>query len=226
MNNRQLWIDFVRGIAVLLMIFYHQVFDLYSLGILEVELWKNPFWFYLPRLIVFLFLFCVGVALTIVHGPTILWKKFWRRLLPLIAYALFISLFTFIFYREQWIYFGTLHCIALSSLLALPLLSRPKLAFGICVGINLLFCLKIVPGETIPSVTSFGPSMDFEPIFPWFSVVALGIAFRHLMVKQGWVFSLPDIRLITFCGRHALLLYFLHRPVVFLVAMLLNFILR
>jgi uncharacterized membrane protein len=62
--------------------------------------------------------------------------------------------------------------------------------------------------------------VDYYPLFPWFGIALLG-AFAGLTLYPGGIrgFSLPDlsektpIRGLTFLGRHSLLIYLVHQPI-------------
>ena len=118
-------LDQIRGLAVVLMIIFHLAYDLSFFGYYDMNYPANPYWYALPRIIVFLFLICVGMGLYEAHFPLIKIKKFNKRLLLIVMWAIVISISTFFLFPERWIYFGTLHCIALASLASLPFLRFP-----------------------------------------------------------------------------------------------------
>ena len=144
-------VDQIRGVAIILMVFFHLFFDLTIFGALSINFSKEPFWYFLPRLIVFLFLLSVGLSLAIVHEKKIIWEKFWPRFFKITFMALAISIITWWLFPRTWVYFGTLHCIALSSVLALPLLRFPKLS--LFIGLSLIL-----------------PSALFDINIPWFTL--------------------------------------------------------
>ena len=150
-KSRSQFIDVLRGFTIILMIFFHFCFDLYNFGFLKIDIIHEPFWYALPRFIVFLFLLAVGMSLTLTHEDKMNWRPFWKRFLKISAFALLISVVTYILFPENWIYFGTLHAIALISVLSLPFLKKPNLSLAIAL---LLFV----------------PSIFFNKNIPWFSM--------------------------------------------------------
>ena len=63
---------------------------------------------------------------------------------------------------------------------------------------------------------------DFRPIFPWLAPALLGIGTAKLCHKAGWlqVLAIPKLdnrfgSAVRFLGRHSLLYYLLHQPVLF-----------
>ncbi|MBF0207258.1 MAG: DUF1624 domain-containing protein [Oligoflexia bacterium] len=101
---------------MVLMIFYHLAYNLNYWRLLDIPLYKNFFWFSLPYLIVFLFLYCSGISLFIAYADPVrrqknIQKKFFLRWLKLTLCALLISLVTYKLFPDRWVYFGILHCI-------------------------------------------------------------------------------------------------------------------
>jgi uncharacterized membrane protein len=128
---------------------------------------------------------------------------------------------------EGFIIFGVLHCIGLSIILSSPLLS-----FRIS---NLLLGLIVVTtGIFLQAVTfdfpwllwlGFIPSgfytVDYFPLFPWLGVVLIGVFIGNTAYSEYQRrFVLPDlsekrlIRFLSYLGRHSLLIYFLHQPII------------
>ncbi len=207
-------IDQLRGIAVFLMIFYHTAFDLNVFKFIEIEIYKHPFWFFLPRLIVTLFLFSAGASLVLAHQNTVNFKKFAKRVIKILIGALCVSAITYLIYPSVWIYFGTLHAIGFISILALPFINKPWISFFIAILILFLFfCLHIHwDWPLLPH-----PSLDYIPIYPWTSVLLLGLAvsrlllhFRPRLFVEG--FKIP---LLHYLGQHALLIYLIHQPLIY-----------
>ena len=203
-------VDYLRATAVILMIFFHLVYDLNYFQIIKVDILHHPFWWFLPRLIVFLFLLCVGISLRIVHFPLISWPRFRQRLGKLIFAAGLISLSTFWLFPERWIYFGTLHCIALCSLIGICFLFVPLLAGALGIG---LLAVDIVCQQTLPFWRLNHAAMDYISPFPWVGAVLLGI-FLH--DRSFHTIPLPPPpRLLSFLGQHAFVIYLAHQPLIF-----------
>jgi uncharacterized membrane protein len=207
-ENRSMLLDQLRGLAVVLMIFFHASYDLNLFGYIAIEPFHNPFWFGLPRLIVFLFLICVGIGLRSAYSQRLDWTKFWKRFSKLALCALIVSVSTYFLFPDRWIYFGTLHCIALCSLLALPLLNYPRLALVSAI-VMLGFDFA---GYRIPWIKLEHSSMDYIPLFPWIAVVWLGFFLHHAKLHQKHV---PPIKFLEFLGKNSLVIYVIHQPLFF-----------
>lgn len=204
-------IDLLRGLAVILMIIFHFFYDLKIFGFVNIHFTRDPFWYYLPRFIVFLFLFSMGLALPLVHSPHIRWKPFWKRLGKISFFALLISLFTYFFFRERWIYFGTLHCIALTSLLAIGQVNWrwPNLALAFAI------LIPSALGYDLPFFRLPHPAMDYISIFPWIGVVWLGIFCFHQGLHARRIAPFFGENFFLYLGRHSLGIYLLHQPILF-----------
>ena len=104
------YLDALRGIAVVWMIIFHSAYDLRMLGFVDWN-FSQGFWWAFPRVIAWTFLFCVGVSLNFTHSGKINWDNLKKRSFKLAAAAFIISASTYVIFPQQWIFFGTLHCI-------------------------------------------------------------------------------------------------------------------
>jgi uncharacterized membrane protein len=211
-NSRSKLIDAIRGLTIILMIFFHFSFDLYNFGFLKIDILHAPFWYALPRVIVFLFLFAAGMSLTLAHHDKIHWIPFWRRFVKISAFALLISLVTYLLFPETWIYFGTLHAIALISLLTLPFLKWPMSSLIIALA---LFIPSIFFNMNIPWIALPHESWDYIAPFPWVGASLLGVFAAH---KNLHNLGLPNnalARFLNFLGKKSLLIYLVHQPLLF-----------
>ncbi len=216
-SDRSIFLDVLRGFTVVLMIIFHFSFDLDYFGFIDIDIINAPFWYFFPRLIVFLFLFAVGVALSLAHQNGIRWKSFGKRLLLIVFWATVISLATYTFFPNNWIYFGTLHAIAVVSVFSLPFLKRPweALVVGLC-----LFIPSIVYDVTIPWISLNHSSWDYISPFPWLGASLLGIFAAH---KKIYLIDFPRntlIKSLNYLGKHSLFIYLVHQPILFGLLML------
>lgn len=214
-------IDQIRGFTIILMIFFHASFDLNYFSFIQVDILRAPFWYFLPRLIVFLFFFAVGMSLKISHGQKILWKTFWKRFLKLAFFAAIISIVTYIIFPHNWIYFGTLHCIALISLLGLPFLNYETLA--LVIGL-MLFIPSIIWDKNIPFFELPIQSFDYISPFPWIGALFFGIFAVKKGLHQLKFENNQFSTLLEYLGKHSLLIYLVHQPILFSLVYLFSLI--
>jgi uncharacterized membrane protein len=211
-NSRSLILDAVRGFTVVLMIIFHFSFDLTLFGFAHFDIIREPFWYAFPRLIVFLFLFSVGVALTLAHQNSIKWTPFFKRLALISFWAVIISLATYYMYPENWIYFGTLHAIAVVSVMSLPFLKHPHIALAVALA---LFIPSIAFDRTIPWFEMAHSSWDYISPFPWLGSSLIGIfaahkGFHRIHIKENGL-----VKSLNYLGKHSLFIYLIHQPILF-----------
>ncbi len=204
-------IDLTRGFAVALMIIFHFSYDLSAFKYVEINFQQDLFWWIFPRVIVFFFLYAMGQSLELVHRKSIHWPKVARRFLKIGFFALCISAFTYYAFPKNWIYFGTLHCIAICSVLVLPFVNRPKLTLAGCI----LMLAPLLWGFQIPWFKLSHSSMDYIPIFPWIGVIFLGQYSVHLGLHKFNPPSFPTRGILSFFGKHSLKVYLVHQPILF-----------
>ncbi|MCX6684542.1 MAG: heparan-alpha-glucosaminide N-acetyltransferase [Methanoregula sp.] len=227
-------IDLVRGIAILMMILFHFLFDLSFFTIFPVNV-SFGFWRYFAFATASLFLLVVGISLTISHARaastisrTRLVLKFLYRGAGIFLCGLLVTLCTWLYLGEGFVVFGILHLIGVSVIIS-PFFFRLK-KYTIAVGL-----LCIATGWFFSTIT--GPlwllslgihpatfwSVDYEPIFPWFGMVLIGMGLGEFLYPGGVrTFSLPTLpqattRLLAFPGQHSLLIYLIHQPIIILL---------
>jgi len=233
-SSRFFEIDLFRGIAIGMMVLFHTLFDLFWFGIYPVTI-TSGFWRHFAFTIATLLLLLVGISFTISYAraaanlaPVQLHLKFLTRGAGIFALGLLVTVATLLYLGEGFIVFGILHLIGVSVILA-PLFyrfGRYNIAIGI-VFILVGYLLTAIPGPSWLLPLGVHPaawmSVDYEPIFPWFGVVLAGLGIGSILYPGGArSFSLPEIParwecILTFPGKHSLLIYFVHQPVIILI---------
>jgi len=232
-SYKRFWeVDFFRGLAVILMIIFHLLYDLNYLDIYKISLYSGPILIYLYS-IGSSFLLLVGISLALSYSrikkkfpKKEVQLKYIKRGLMIFSLGLFITVVSWLYLNEGFIIFGVLHCIGLSIILAIPFLKYRYLNFSI--GIILIILGIILKNFTFDFsyllFLGFVPNqfytIDYFPLLPWFGVVLVGIFIGNcLYVDNKRQFRLKNldefrfIRLFGFLGRHSLLIYFIHQPV-------------
>jgi len=227
-------IDFVRGIAILMMVIFHIIFDIGYFGIFPVSV-SNGFWQYFGLSTASLFLLIVGISFSLSYARVAgnlsgwkLYRKFLYRGSGIFALGLLVALGTWLYLGEGFVVFGILHLIGVSIILAPFFYRLGKFNFLLGVVIILLgFALRNISGPVwllplgIPPVSFW--SVDYTPIFPWFGMVLIGIGAGSVLYLNGArSFSFPYSTswwstAIAFAGKHSLLLYLVHQPVIILI---------
>ena len=230
-------VDVVRGFAVILMVVYHIAWDLNFFRLAEIPMFSSPFWLGMRLFIPSVFLGIVGFSLVLAHNKGIRPRPFLRRLAILIACAAAITAGSYYFFPDSYIFFGILHSIALSSVLALAFLGLPTAlivaAAAFFIAAPWLFAdpyFNQPALQWIGLMTYFPNTNDYEPVFPWFGAVLAGIAVGRLTLNGhndwpvlNWQVQGPLLGVLGWSGRHALVIYMVHQPILlgflYLVAM-------
>lgn len=223
-------IDLARGLAIAMMVVYHALFDLAFTGVAMIPV-TTGFWKGFQLATATLFLGIAGTSLSLSAaragarlGKKAFFLKYLERGIGLLAAGMVVTVVTLIVVPGAPVLFGILHCIGISILLSplffrfrryLPFAGVAVILLGVLVfpveGPFLLLPLGVYP----PGFSS----LDWVPLFPWMGVVMLGIALGDALYpggKRG--FRVPSTirevpRGALWPGRHSLLLYFLHQPV-------------
>lgn len=204
------YIDYLRVLAILCMVIFHGSYDMRMMGFVDWD-FSQGFWWAFPRGIAFSFLFCVGLSLNLSHRPFIRWNSLLKRSLKIGFCALLVSIGTYFMFPDQWIYFGTLHCILVGSILGALVVNHRPLAWALLILIllgqyGLDYDIKWV------STLTQRHSMDFIPIYPWFWAILAGILTEPYLSKTSFFRRLPEFKFLTFVSRHSLKIYMVHQP--------------
>jgi uncharacterized membrane protein len=212
------WVDDLRGVAIVLMVVFHFCYDLRYFGYVSWDVPNGSYWWPFRYLILTLFIFTMGVSLSLAHGNGIRWRKFGTRLGQLVLSAGLITLMSLYMFPDTWIYFGILHYLALASVVSLLFVPVPLVAFGAGLVIFVFYGAGVIDKQW-PFVYSEALTIyteDFVPIFPWLAVTLLGISVGAVATKirlGSYLFWLPGW--IRFAGRHGLIIYLVHQPIMF-----------
>ncbi len=214
-------IDALRGIAIVAMIAYHFAFDLRLFGFTSSDFHRDPFWLNSRTLILASFLLLAGVSLVLAQRSAAGRAGFLRHVLQIGACALLVSFASYIAFPARFIWFGVLHAIAVSLVLARPLAPHPRTALAIGVAVIAAGNLLTFTSFNQPALgwVGFMPEKpatdDYVPLFPWTGVMLVGIAAGHALVRGNFRQVAPFARLpalLSWMGRHGLAVYMLHQP--------------
>lgn len=222
--NKRIWeLDALRGICILGMVMVHFLYDLGSIGFdtssrlfLLVQYWG-------------------GTAFVVLSGICVtLGKHHIRRGLIVFTCGMVCTAVTVGMYllgfadKDIIIYFGVLHCLGTCMLLWTPLCRCPNLLLGVlgcifCIAGHLLeqailvdFPLLIPLGFRYPEFSS----SDYFPLLPNLGYFLLGALLGKVLYrKKATLFPKVDSRCLPVhflcgCGRHSLLIYLLHQPLI------------
>lgn len=208
---------------------YHFSWDLSWFALVDWPVDRGFGWRLFAAAIATSFLALVGVSLVLAHEGGIRWRPALRRIARVALAAGAISLVTWLALGDQFVRFGILHAIALGSLIALPFVAVPPAVTALAGLIVLALPLGLrvsFPGDAwfgwTGLVASPPLSVDFVPVFPWLGVILLAVAATRVFRDGPAWRSLAAWRargriagLAALAGRHSLLVYLLHQPILF-----------
>ncbi|AHY45956.1 putative membrane protein [Rubrobacter radiotolerans] len=244
-------LDVARSGAILMMVVYHTVYDLYAFGGYDIEAVSGP-WARFADLTAGSFLFIVGVSLAIsserdLSRGGMRFAPYGRRALKVFGAGMLLTA-VFLALGMGYVVFGILHLIGASIVLAYPLLKArlsnlSLILLGAIVFGSGLYVLGAIGDGSLPQpdtawllplgfVPQEGfPMPDYRPLLPWFGVVLFGIVFGRLVYGDAARGKLAPrrtapapLRPFVFLGRHSLLFYLVHQPVIIAALALLGVI--
>ncbi len=235
-------VDLFRGIAVMMMIAFHAIYDLDFFSSQDLVDVHSGIWPIFAKATASIFLLLVGVSLNISSARARIrgedsFLRYLRRGVRIFSWGMAITLSTMLLLGEGFVVFGVLHLIGISIILSYPLMTRPLMDFvlgsaAIFVGLLIrqfsfdspwLLWLGFVPRHFY--------SVDYFPLLPWFGVVLVGIFLGNFLYPEGARrFSLPDpsarspLKQICSTGRNSLSIYLIHQPILVILMQLLGII--
>ncbi len=222
-----------------MMALYHCMYDLETFGGYKINA-VGGFWRHFADATASAFLLLVGVSLAISFSRASekspdqeLFGKYLKRGLRILGYAMILTVVSWALHTG-WILFGILHLIGVSIILAYPFLRYrlPTLIAGVLVILVGAYIQIHHFSSGNPWLLPFGIEphffmADYRPLLPWFGVVLLGLFVGNIIYGSGkkgarGVKPAPRAaRPLAFMGRHSLLIYFVHQPV--MIAILVAF---
>ena len=221
-------IDRLRGIAILLMIVYHFIFDLWFLGFLgsESTVLEEPVTIVIQRSAQFLFLSLVGTSLFLFakknQSNSKIQTKFYRRVAILLLSSIAMSVGSYLFAPNAWIRFGVLHFITVSTILLWPIVNKPIIQVGLIstVLIATPFLAEISQTNKLLSMIGIAPAnfatLDHFALFPWLALPLLGLFIANLFEKYNlWKYlqTKNQQNFLNKIGKKSLIIYLLHQPI-------------
>lgn len=231
-------LDEVRGLCVVLMVIYHGFYTLgYYAGMEEA---RFLFRFFMPvePLFAGIFIFLCGLCCTLSRSNL-------KRGALLAVVAVGVSAVMAVGFPENVIWFGVLHmlatCILLYALLHRVIAKIPGwLGASVC-GVLLLLCCKLpvqyesgffgiaglwevpVPDALVNCPWLYplglgriaGSQGDYFPLLPWMFCFFGGSFLGRYVHRLPQVLKRSHLPPLAFIGRHALVIYVVHQPIIY-----------
>ena len=242
-KQRAFELDALRGVAIVMMMFMHFSYDIrYEFGFNTFAYLRSAwFWSFVHPIIIVLFVGLSGICCTFSRNN---FKRGGKLLLVALAFTAVTSFITFKIGINCLILFNVLHMLSVSTLVYALIALIEKITkikpnqltfililFGlwVCMTSNnldmyayesdnmLLYPLGImVQGQ--PDVA------DYMPLIPWMGVFLIGAAAGRVLYKEKKTLfggAGKTVRAVTrpleFMGRHSLIIYLVHQPVIYCV---------
>lgn len=217
-------IDCVRGFALLGMIAYHFSFDLNYFGAIHARFDETLFWIVARGAIAGTFIFLSGVSLVLAANAGRL-RALARRRAVLAICCVLVSLGSGIMFPRSWIFFGILHFMLVANVLGLAFLRRRRTSLLLGIVVILVGATWAHPLfdqrwlQWVGLSTQRPVTEDFIPIFPWFGVFLIGMfaggkASGTIPAVANWRPGGGFARFAVIAGRHSLVVYMLHQPLI------------
>jgi uncharacterized membrane protein len=236
-SQRFIEIDMLRGVAIILMIFGHILWDLDYFGLLPIN---SGIYSALQSTVPPLFFLLVGMSLIVSKkkaehnskiDENIYYKNLVVRGLNIFCLGVCLTIGSLIFIPEKIVFFGVLHCIGLSLVVSTIFLKYRKYVPFFAVSftfIGWIFMQSLIHNPTLlhliigqHSADLWSYTLDYFPMLPWFGLVLLGISIGDQLYEgSSRRFRMPDlskykpVKIFQWCGQHSLGLYLLHQPVI------------
>ena len=224
-NDRKRYhlLDFLRGICIILVVGYHALYDI------SVVFGQRLPFFGTDGMEVFRVSF-VGVLVLLSGISCSLSRSNLKRGIKTLLCGLLITAVTLIFMPSERILFGILHffgvAMLLFALLKKPIEKLPSIPVS-TISFLLFAATYHLPQMNLPLPKSFWLfilglnndffSADYYPIIPWFFLFLSGAALGRYF-KEGRapkIFEANPFRPLSFIGRHTLLIYLIHQPLLY-----------
>ena len=237
MSQRRITLlDELRGLAVVLMVFYHTAYDVVYVFHLTGSGWfRSAPMALLQRYIAFSFILIAGAMCRFSHNNL-------RRGARTFLCGMLVTAVTALVMPSQLILFGILHFLGVAMMLY-PLLAPLAERLPVWAGVLLSAALYLLTAGIGQRVLGFGPftvplpdalydcgflfplglhprifaSADYYPLLPWIFLflagACLGGWFKNERVPE--TFCRSHLPALQWVGRHALPIYLLHQPLAY-----------
>lgn len=235
-KQRYTVLDILRGIAVIMMVIYHTMWDVVYLFGVQIPYFKDGAGFVFQQSICWTFILVSGFCWS-------LGGKKLKRALTVIVCALVLTAVTAVVMPDSIIIHGVLSFLGVAMLVMIPA-DRVLVKVPPTVGMAVSAVLFMLTYNIDSGIIGFGKSFTFElpeslyantltaffgfphkeffsadyfPLFPWIFLFLTGYFLYGLCRKKDLLryLSVFTCRPLEFIGRHSLEIYMAHQPIIY-----------
>lgn len=233
-SKRIVGIDALRGIAIILMVIFHFVWNLGEFRVVSYEFLESAPWRRFGACILGMFVSIAGFVSFWHWQKSFTWSRFFSRIWKVAGAALLISIGSFTVSKVQglpymFIFFGILHHITLGLILLALIRKFPTwLLVLIALGCFLapIYCRHEFFNHPVlwwvGLCTKTPVTVDYVTLLPWFWIMIVGaILARHLPEQSvlNWAGhpSLDNrfVNGLAWMGKYSLIIYLVHQPILY-----------
>lgn len=236
-------LDTLRGVTLVSMILYHGAWDLVNEGLVYWRWYIGKPGYFWQQSICWTFILLSGFCFSLGRKPL-------KRGITVFGGGLLVTAVTWLVLPQQRVMLGILTFLGCSMLLLIPLRhlleKLPPLpgAAGSFMLFTLFRFFRFGTQSYTPQLTAWLPepvresitaawlglpgmtfrSTDYFPMLPWFFLFLTGWFLYRFLEKRslcGRLFAKGRIPVLSWMGKHSLLIYLLHQPVLWGVVQLL-----
>ena len=242
MKNRLHFLDALRGFTLINMIAFHGLWNLVYLFGIKADWYTGTPGYIWQQAICWTFLLLSGFCWNLGRHPL-------KRGLTVFGGGALVTAVTCAVMPESRILFGVLTCLGSCMLLLIPaekLLRRVPAAVGLSASFGLFLLLRNVSSgalgfeglilcplpaslyrNLLTAYFGFPPrgffSTDYFPLLPWFFLFVTGYFLYRVLEERELtqkLFSKGRVPVLNWLGRHSLLVYLLHQPLLYGLSLL------
>ena len=223
MKKRYHLLDMIRGICIIYVVLYHALYNL-------SEVFGGHYGFFYSDWMETIRICFVGTLMILSGISGSLTRSNFRRGLRTLGGGLLVTAVTAMAMPSQMITFGILHffgCCMLLYAVIRPLTDRMPLAIGAVSSFVLFFLTRNLYSTVTGMPKLFvlfalgfrtgHTSADYYPMIPWVFVFLAGCFLGRLFARGDVpeIFEKDPVPALSLLGRHTLLIYLLHQPVIY-----------
>lgn len=243
MRTRLHFLDALRGFTLIHMIAFHGLWNLVYLFGVKADWYRGTPGYIWQQWICWTFILLSGFCWS-------LGRQHLKRGLMVFGGGAIVSAVTCLVMPESRILFGVLTCLGSCILLLIPaerLLKKVSAPVGLLCSFGLFILLRNVSSGSLgfesfvicslPAalyrnlVTAYlgfpAPgffSTDYFPLIPWFFLFVTGYFLYRILEEKGLnqrLFARGQVPVLNWMGRHSLIIYLLHQPILYGLCMIL-----